>query len=58
MCYLKVFNTKTNASRFINLNLYSMLDCVKILRFYKEKKDIEIQMIKIERGVIRCRHIA
>lgn len=57
MCYLKIVNTKSKASKFIYLNPYSLLDCVKILRFYKSRKDIEIQMIKIKGGAIKCRQI-
>lgn len=58
MCYLKIKNTKSRLSKFVYLTPLSLLDCVKILRFYKERKEFEIDIVNIKKGVIKCKQVA
>lgn len=58
MCYLKIKNTKSKLSKFVYLTPFSFLNRVRILRFYKERREFEIDIVNIKKGVIKCKQVA
>lgn len=48
MCYLEVINKRNNLNKIIKLDIYTLIECIKIYRFYKRLKNFETKLRSVK----------